>query len=512
MTEHTRRTSDRRRSYFRHPLAAIGGSIIAGGLALFVVLFMVDITSSDSNPYRSIITFIGSPALLVTGLAFLLLSIWLQLRSARKKGEKVKFNFSVIPYDPSRRWNFWLFLILSFSMISGVVYSGYRGYELTDSVEFCGETCHEVMHPQSITYANSPHARVPCVECHIGPGASFWVRAKVDGLRQVYASLFNTFDRPIHTPVKNLRPAQQTCEGCHWPRQFYGEKLVTRTYYRTNEENSPWTMKLLVKIGGGNPRTGGLEGIHWHMLGENEVEYISTDEKRQTIPWIRMRNSEGEEYVYTDPNMDPEDIPDPNDPDVEVRRFDCMDCHNRPSHSFQPPATSMNLALSTRRILPDLPSIREKGLELLNAEYNTTDEALERIRADLVSFYQEEHPEFFATRVADIEEAGKQLQTIYTRNFFPEMKTDYRARENNLSHFVNDGCFRCHDGVKENQWGKKLSHDCETCHLIVAQGPSDDAADLESNIAGLEFKHPEDIDGVWKEYKCTECHTPEDGY
>ena len=512
MTNDKRRSGDLKRSYFRHPLAAVGGAILAAGVALFLVLFLVDMSSGDSNPYRSLITFIGSPTLGFLGLLLLFISIRLQIRSARKAGENVKFDFSVIPYDPSKRWNFWLFLILSFILISGVVYSGYRGYEVTDSVEFCGETCHVVMHPQSVTYENSPHARVPCVECHIGPGASFWVQAKIDGLRQVYATALNSFERPIQTPVKNLRPAQETCEGCHWPRQFYGQKMITRTYYRTDEENSPWTLKLLVKIGGGNPRTGGLEGIHWHMLGDNRVEYIATDERRLEIPWVRMTNSSGEVHVYTDPDMDPSEIPDPEDPNVEVRRFDCMDCHNRPSHSFQPPAQSLNLALSTKRIPSDLPSIREIGLKLLIAEYETTEQAVEGIRKGLVSFYQKNYPDIFKERLDDIEATGKQLQTIYQRNFFPEMKTDYRARENHLSHFVNDGCFRCHDGTKKSQWGKPLSHDCNTCHLIIAQGPSDNDENLLSDIAGLEFEHPEDIDKAWQEMKCTECHTPEDGY
>ncbi|MDF1545151.1 MAG: NapC/NirT family cytochrome c [bacterium] len=512
MEKRLRRSGDDKRSYFRHPLAAVGGAIFAAGIALFVVLFLVDMTAGDSNPYRALVTFIGSPTLCGLGVFLLFVSIRLQIRSARKAGENVKFDFSVIPYDTTKRWNFWLFLVLSFVLISGVVYSGYRGYEVTDSVEFCGETCHEVMHPQSVTYKNSPHARVPCVECHIGPGASFWVQAKVDGLRQVVAAVMNTFDRPIHTPVQNLRPAQETCEGCHWPRQFYGQKMVTRTYYRTDEENSPWTIKLLVKIGGGNPRTGGLEGIHWHMLGENTIEYIATDEKRGEIPWVRMTKANGEEHIYTDPDASPEEIPDPNDPNVEIRKFDCMDCHNRPSHSFEPPAKSLNLALSTQRIPRDLPSIREVGLRLLLDEYETTEAAMDGIRSGLVSFYQEELPEVFESRLEEIESTGKQLQTIYKRNFFPEMKTDFRARENYLSHFVNDGCFRCHDGQKETQWGEKLSSGCNSCHLIIAQGPSDDDQNLASDIAGLEFQHPEDIDQAWKEMKCTECHTPEAGY
>lgn len=498
-----------RRTIFRHPLAAVGGALFLSGGALFVVLLMIEFTSAVDNPYRSLVTFIIAPFIITVGFIFFLISIWVQVRSARRRGKTVRFNLTIDPSDPAYMKNLWLFLGLTAFLVIMVIYSGTKAYEATDSVSFCGETCHIVMEPQNVTYHNSPHARVPCVECHIGPGASFWVKAKFDGIRQLFATTLNTFSRPIETPVINLRPAQETCEQCHWPRQFYGDKLVTRTYYRTDEENSPWTINLLVKIGGGNPRTGRLEGIHWHMIGSNVVEYIATDEKRQNIPWIRLIKASGDTVVYTDPEAE---IPDLNDPEVEIRRFDCMDCHNRPSHLFTPPAVSLNLALSTRRISRDLPYIRSTGLDLLNAKYEDREVAMAALSTGLKEYYQEEYPELAASSPDKIEAAAEMLKRIYNNNFFPEMKTDYRARENNLSHFVNDGCFRCHDGYKQDAEGNAISSGCKTCHLIVAQGSSEQAGDLESDLTGLEFVHPEDIDEMWKEMKCTECHDPESGY
>jgi hypothetical protein len=246
------------------------------------------------------------------------------------------------------------------------------------------------------------------------------------------------------------------------------------------------------------------------MLAANKIEYIATDEKRHDIPWVRMITSLGDTLEYTRPGED--EIPDSLDWETEVRRFDCMDCHNRPSHSFQPPAKSLNLALSTKRISRDLPSIREVGLEALVATYLTRDDASHKITATIRDFYRENYPEVVEEKMEEIKRATKALIEIYNSNFFPEMKTDYRARRNHLSHFVNDGCFRCHDGAMENQYGEKMSQECNTCHLIVAQGPSEDLSELESDMAGLEFKHPEDIDEAWREMKCTECHTPESGY
>ncbi len=499
----------KRQSLYRHPLAAVGGALFAAGAFAFVVLLLLDFSSKSDNPYSSLVTFIGAPALITLGLVLFIIAVFLQVHAARKRGEKVKFSLSIDPTDPKYMRNLWMFLGLSVVMIAIVAYSGSRAYEATDSVNFCGKTCHVVMEPQFVTYENSAHARVLCVDCHIGPGASFYVRSKIDGLRQVWRTARNTFARPIETPVHSLRPAQETCERCHWPRQFYGEKLVTKTYYRTDEKNSPYTVSLLVKIGGGNPRTGKLEGIHWHMIGDNKVEYVATDPKRQNITWIRVSNSKGDTLVYKDPGAPSPDIYDPK---TEVRRFDCMDCHNRPSHRFLPPATALNLALSTGKIPTSLPYIRQVGLDLLNASYATNRDAMDSIPKGLNDYYSQHYPDIFAARKPELHDVATALRRIYSENFFPEMKTDYRARENNLSHFVNDGCFRCHDGVKENERGEKLSHTCNTCHDIVAQGPSENVARVENSIAGLEFKHPEDVGDAWKESKCTECHTSESGY
>jgi hypothetical protein len=500
----------RYRTLFRHPLAAVGGALFLAGGFFFVILFLLDVTSGEENPYRSIVTFVVAPFIITLGVGLFIISAWLQVRAARKKGEKVKFRLSIEPTDPAYMKNLYIFLGLCAAFLFLVGYSGTKAFEVTDSVPFCGETCHTVMEPQNVTYHDSPHARVKCVDCHIGPGASFWVKSKIDGLRQVYATAFDTYSRPIETPVKNLRPAQETCEECHWPRQFYGNKMLTRTYYRTDEENSPWTISLMMKIGGGNPRTLRLEGIHWHMLTANTVEYMASDEKRQEISWVRVTNAEGETDVFRNGELDGIDETSPEA--GEVRRFDCMDCHNRPSHVFLAPAVALNLALSSRAISPDLPYVRRVGLDLLNDVYETREEAAEAIGAGLLAYYREDYPDLVESKRAEIGNATETLLTIYNENFFPEMKTDYRARENNLSHFVNDGCFRCHNESMANEDGEHLSYDCQTCHLILAQGPSENVDELDMNIAGLDFRHPEDIAEMWREMKCTDCHTPDSGY
>jgi hypothetical protein len=497
-----------RRSAYRHPLAAVGGSLVVAGCLVFVVLFAIDLTSGAQNPYRALVTFIGLPAIITLGALLFLLALRIQVVQARKRGERVRFTLRVEPSDPRYMRNLWLFLGLLAVLLVAVAFSGLKAYQATETVAFCGDTCHTVMEPQAVTYRNSPHARVDCAQCHIGPGASFWVKSKVDGLRQVWKTITNSFDRPIATPIRNLRPAQETCEQCHWPEQFYGQKLINRSYYRTDEANSPWSISLLVNIGGGNPRTGSLEGIHWNMITGNTVEYVATDFSRQDIAWVRSTDAEGNVTAYADPNTPV----DPESGDVEVRRFDCIDCHNRPSHRFLAPATALNQALSSGTTSSDLPFIRKVGLDLLNAAYATRDEAHSRISEGLREFYRVRYGDRYDALAAGIEQASATLLGIYDANFFPEMATDYRVRTNNLSHFVNDGCFRCHFSDLQTGSGERIPSSCTSCHSIVAQGPSADLNELESDIGGLGFTHPVEIGDVWQTVRCTQCHNPAQGY
>jgi len=497
------------KSLYGHPLAALGGALMVAGILVFVVLLGLDYMSEAENPYRALVAFIGAPVIGIIGFLLFLIAIRVQVRSAKKQGEHVRWRLTIIPSSARYMRNLWLFLGLSGFLVIVLIYAGFRGYEATESVAFCGETCHTVMGPQIETYDDSAHARVPCVECHIGPGTSFWVQSKIDGIRQVVAVAMDSYDRPIQTPVVALRPAPETCEQCHWPEQFYGQKLATKQYYRTDEANSPWTISLLVNIGGGNPQTGRAEGIHWHMVTDSVVEYIPVDEKRQEIPWFRVTHSDGSVEVFSDPSAT---YPDPEAEETEVRTMDCVDCHNRPSHTFEPPAVAVNLALSKGELSRDLPFIRAIGVDLLNAEYETLDQALSEIPAGLREYYASEYPSEAATMQEDIEKAIEVLVGIFEGNFFPEMRTDYRARENNLSHFVNDGCFRCHGGDQVNEVGEPLEADCDSCHQIIAQGDSADLTQLQSDIAGVDFVHPLDIGNVWETVKCTQCHTRESGY
>jgi hypothetical protein len=496
----------------KHPLAAVGVALATFGGLLFFFFLVLEFATETENPYTSLLNFVIAPSVVALGVGLMVLSFWLQARAARGRGERFTLGFSIDTSSP-RFWRVVYGGAAVFAVLLVLVgYTGVKAYHAVESVAFCGTACHTVMGPEYHAHQLSPHARVACVDCHIGPGFRHWIGSKVAGMRQLYAVATDSYERPIPTPVRTLRPAQETCENCHWPRQFYGGKFVTHTYYKTDEQNSPWTVDLLVKIGGGNPRTGKLEGIHWHMLEGNTINYIASDEQRQQIPWVRVTRGNGETVTYTQDVAGDGKTPDPEDPDVEVRRFDCMDCHNRPSHQFLPPANAVNLAMSQGRISPELPYIRKKAVELLMADYDGGETAPELIPAALRAYYQENYPEIAENKAEDIDRAAKTIVQLYKDNFFPKMKTDYRTSIDNLSHFTNLGCFRCHNGKMVNDKGERLEKNCTNCHLIVAQGPSSNVDDLRRDVRGLPFEHPVPIGGAWKQLDCKVCHSHESGY
>ena len=377
----------------------------------------------------------------------------------------------------------------------------YRTYQFTESVTFCGQTCHSVMTPEYTAYEQSPHARVECVQCHIGPGASWFVKSKLLGAYQVYATIMNRYPRPIPAPIANLRPARETCEQCHWPQEFYGAAERTFHHYLPDERNSPWTIQMLLKVGGGDPSFGAVGGIHWHMAIAYRVEYIASDDARQVIPWVRLTDRQGNVTVYqsSDGRLNAGQIKA-----ARPRVMDCIDCHNRPTHIYRDPIAAVNLALQTGRMDRAIPHIREQAVRALTMTYGTTADAERGIAETLQTFYRSNDATFAAANATLITRAIAETRRLYAQNFFPGMKVSWRVYPDNIGHLNFPGCYRCHDGKHTSTDGRTITHDCNACHTLIAQGQD---GNLENNLAGLEFRHPVDISGMWRDTKCSECHT-----
>jgi nitrate/TMAO reductase-like tetraheme cytochrome c subunit len=497
-----RRQDNRKISLARNPVSLIGAALAATSLTTIVFLFLVNLVSVRPSPYVGILAFMVAPAFLILGLLLIPLGMLLERRRRRKQKPGVIPRFPRIDLNvPAQRNGFAFFISSTFVFVLMSAVGSYRAYEFTDSVQFCGQVCHTVMQPEFTTYLQSPHARVECVQCHVGPGAGWYVRSKLSGSYQVYAAIFHKYPRPIPTPVSNLRPARQTCEQCHWPRKFYGAQLNVFYHYGEDEKNTPRQIRMLINTGGAQPNTGLPSGIHWHMIVENRISYISTDAQRQVIPWVQSTDWQGKTTVYLakTSSLTPSQIAN------ETKRvMDCIDCHDRPSHIFTPPDQSVDNSMVAGRIDSSLPYIKLQGVTALTKTYNATDAALRGIATDIEHFYRARYPEVYASRGSSINAAIAELQSIYRSTIFPYMKVDWRTHPNNIGHLYTPGCFRCHDGQHVSSDGRVIPNGCTTCHTVLA--------DLESGTAlirsetGIPFKHPVDI-GDLTQVTCSECHS-----
>jgi len=489
------------RMLMRNPVSLAGAALSIVALANIFLFFLIDQIATKPGPYIGILAYMVSPAFLVLGLLIMAVGIFLE---RRKKVAPSGFYPKLDLNDPAQRSavvSFVTFLVV-FAVVSAA--GSYKAYEFTESVQFCGQLCHTVMSPEYTAYQLSPHARVACAECHVGPGATWFVKSKLSGSRQVFKAAFNTFPRPIQTPVKNLRPAQETCEQCHWPKKFYGGQLKVFSHYASDKKNTLRQIRMIMKTGGGDPATGAPEGIHWHMNIANKIEYVAADEKRQIIPYIHVEDQQGRvtEYYAKDSTLTKDQIAK-----AEKRRMDCVDCHNRPTHIYVSPDLSVDQSLLAQRIDTSLPSIKQEAVTVLTGEYKTTDAAMQGIAGGIQDFYEKKYPDVAKNKQLEIRNAVGEVQAIFRRTTFPEMKLNWQTHPNNLGHFYSPGCFRCHDGQHVSADGRVVSKDCNQCHTMLSQseGATAVAAAPQTN-----FQHPMDI-GDLTQVNCADCHTGGNG-
>ncbi|MBI4405948.1 MAG: NapC/NirT family cytochrome c, partial [Deltaproteobacteria bacterium] len=346
----------------RNWLSYLGLIIFATSFLSGAWLMLLDFSVGFKSPYLGILTYLLVPSLIGTGLLFILVGMVLERRRRRKMSAVVP-PLPAIDFNlPSNQRRFFITLLVAVVFLLLSISGSYRAYQYTESVEFCGLVCHSVMKPQNTTYYNSPHARVLCTDCHIGPGATWYVRSKLSGAYQVYATAAKMYPRPIRTPIKNLRPARETCEQCHWPQKFLGYVERVRTYYLADKTNTPYTIRMLLKVGGADPSHGPVGGIHWHMSIANKIEFKALDEAQQVIPWVRITDRHGRSNIYQSPSA-------PSLTNEKIQVVDCITCHNRPAHIFRSPHEALDTALLLGRIDTRIPYIKKNASIILSEAY-----------------------------------------------------------------------------------------------------------------------------------------------
>mgnify|MGYP002378634226 CR=1 FL=1 len=478
-----------RTKLFRNWLSAGGAMLATAAFFAFLLLFAMDVFARQSNPYVGILAYIVAPVFFFGGSAMMFWGFRIHRRHiASGDAASHPLIIDLTRTRDRRLLQFFVSGAVAFLLVTAIGVT--QTYHYTESTHFCGETCHEPMHPEFTTYQISPHARVGCVDCHVGEGARYYLEAKLNGVHQLVATALDNYQRPIPTPVKNLRPAQDTCERCHWPEKLSGNLERTYHHFLQDEANTPFTVRMLLLVGASDVHPTMGNGIHWHINLTNKVEYFATDPQRQTIPWVRVTHSDGTTTVYRSPDYTAEPPPD------QIRRMDCLDCHNRPAHRFRAPAESLDYALHSGQIDRSLPWVKSNIVALLSAPYTSSAEARQAIGDSLRGIYKE-HP--------GVESLVAKAQEIYDTSFFPSMKADWRAYPDNKGHKEWPGCFRCHDGLHKTTDGKRAigGSECNSCHVILAQGSTPE--DLKNLSAeGHTFLH---VDAEYTDLSCNNCHT-----
>ena len=422
----------------------------------------------------------------------------------RIRGALRRFFF---PPHGSPRW----LLALPYAVLGlltlGLLIGGAYAWDYTNSSSFCGTSCH-TMPPEYAAYQISPHARIACVECHIGREfVGNQIVRKAGDIRHIVAMTFQTYEYPIR--VKSMRPARETCEKCHSPEKFSDDSLRVISHFREDAKNTPYDLYLVLKTGGGAKREGLGRGIHWHIV--NKVYYYPSDREEQTIPFVRVVDEAGASVDY----IDVESGFDPAAADLgNLEEMDCITCHNRITHRIYTPEESLDRAISLGQISREIPSIREKGVEVLRADYATQAVAMDAI-AQLTTYYEKEHPAYYKANLGSISDSIERIQEIYADSVFPDQKVDWDSHPSNVGHIDSPGCFRCHDGKHLNAEKQAIRLECNLCHSIpVLAGTEDFVTSIEISRGPEPESH---LNPNWISLHnetfnttCANCHSTED--
>ncbi len=494
----------RLRKLLYNPVSLIGLVVAVFNIGFIVFLSIIEAVSERVHPYADLVIWLILPALVLFGVVLIIIGIKRERRKERE-GTQAEHRFLTVDFNDPKHRKTVVVLLTGFLLLSLLyAFAGYKAYEFTESETFCGMMCHRVMGPEFRSHAYSVHAEIACVDCHVGPGAKYFLLYKLKGTRQLFDVMFDRYPRPIPTPVVDLRPSQDVCEHCHGPKYQINQRLESRTYFLADEKNTRKTINLLLRMGKAEITTEHPPKMHWHSSTTQEIVYVAVDSKRMVIPWIRVKRLDGKERVYR--------IIDSKMSDAEAakagpRRMDCVDCHNRPGHTYNPPDVILNALLAVHLIDPDLPEIKRVAIKALDAEYASQEDAQKRIGASIRDFYKSSFPTLSSNKVAAITAAIGALQRAYSRNYDPSMKVSWKNFPNNQGHRFSPGCFRCHDGKHRSDDGAILSRDCSLCHLLIERsGEAGEGRPDRAVFQVMKYPHPVDIGDAWKEMLCHECH------
>jgi hypothetical protein len=407
---------------FSNPVSLTGLIIAVFNIGFIVFLSVVEAFSKRVHPYADLVIWLLLPSLVLLGVVLIIIGIKRERRRERE-GTGVERRFLVVDFNDPRHRKTAILVLMAFLLLSLLyAFAGYKTYEFTESKTFCGMMCHQVMGPEYRSHGYSVHARIACADCHVGPGAKYFLLYKLKGTRQLVDVLINRYPKPIPTPVADLRPSQDVCENCHGPKYQVNQRLESRTYFLSDKKNSRKTISLLLRMGKTEFTSERPPKMHWHSSTTEEIVYATTDPKRIDIPWIRVKRLDGKERIY---RSEGSKLSDADAAKAGKKRMDCVDCHNRQGHPYNPPDIILNALLGVGIVDPGLPEIKSVSVKALEAPYASRDEARKGIDRSIREFYRQTYPAVAKDREAAIAMAIGALQGAYDRNYDPHMQVSW---------------------------------------------------------------------------------------
>ena len=444
-----------------HWLVWLGMVLVITAISTWLFVVPAEVGVQAENPYKGAVLYLILPLILLAGLGLTGLGILLGRRRIRQR-----LTTGIVDRKTAlQRLIAFLVITIGANLVVGTQLT-YRAVVYMDTPQFCGATCH-VMRPEYLGHRDSNHASVACAECHIAPGAGGWFEAKMNGTRQLWQTLTNSYARPVPAALESGRlvPSKETCERCHWAEKIVATRLLVVPSYAADEQNSDSYTVLMMIVGGEK-----MQGIHHaHFAGGFEIRYAVSDPKRQIIPWVERRNTRtGDTQTYLAAGSTPQQAAG-----LPRHTMQCVDCHDRPTHAFWLPDRALDRALALGELSPTLPFIKKQGLAVLQASYASSAEAAQKIPVAVQNYYQQNYPEVYTQRTADVTQAGQTILAVYNRNVFPDLHVTWGTYTNSLGHVDFPGCFRCHDGSHATADGQdSITQDCSACHQILAMQES----------------------------------------
>jgi hypothetical protein len=445
----------------RNTVTRTGAVLVVVAIVLILLLAAFERGGLGRSLRLQLVAYAVLPAFIVLGLILMPIGLWWQRRRERRRVSGGALPPPLPVFDLNDRTTRGVFLLaglLGCCVLLILAGAGYRGVGVLESTEFCTEACHKIMQPEASSHERSPHANVACATCHVGPGARWFVTAKINGIWELVQVVLDSFPRPIPTPIHNLRPARVVCEQCHWPSAFVGDRLVVHTRYGEDEANTSTKTVLMLHVGGEIGKVSA--GIHWHISPGNRIRYL-TNPAREAIYVVELTMPDGSQKTFKNDAVPPVD--------AQWRTMDCVDCHNRPTHIFGTPAHEVDAALEDGRIDTSLTFIKREALRVLQADYPSQEQARAAISREITDFYRTNYPDVAAGRTSAVSQAGRVLGDIWAANVFPQMKVTWNTHPDHIGHQQSPGCWRCHDNKHVAATGEHIRKSCGLCHHVVAE-------------------------------------------